>query len=129
MSRKRHRHFTDDFKQQILDLHKANMKRDELIKAYDPAPSTFDKWIRQAKTTGSCKAVDNLIDEQHGLTNLRKRNKELEMKLDILKQAAVIMARKEKSSLLTRVNIAFQLCVVAEYATIELLLQSCRASI
>lgn len=46
MSRKRHRHFTDDFKQQILDLHKANMKRGELIKAYDLTPSTFDKWIR-----------------------------------------------------------------------------------
>lgn len=30
------------------------------------------------------------------VVRLRQRNKELEMQLDILKQAAVIMARKEK---------------------------------
>lgn len=59
MSRKTRRHFTDDFKQQIVDLHNAGMKRSEFIA-------------------------------------LRKRNKELEMQLDILKQAAVIMAQKGK---------------------------------
>ncbi|KHD45985.1 transposase [Streptococcus uberis] len=96
MSRKIRRHFTDDFKRQIVDLHKAGMKRSELIKDYELTSSTFDKWVRQAKTTGSFKTIDNLTDEQRELIKLRKRNKELEMQLDILKQAAVIMARKEK---------------------------------
>ncbi|VTR80224.1 transposase [Streptococcus canis] len=96
MSRKIHRDFADDFKQQIVDLHKAGMKRSELIKDYELTSSTFDKWVRQAKTTGSFKTIDNLTDEQRELMELRKRNKELEMQLDILKQAAVIMARKEK---------------------------------
>ncbi|CRV24052.1 transposase [Streptococcus equi subsp. equi] len=96
MSRKIHRDFADDFKQQIVDLHKAGMKRSELIKEYELTSSTFDKWVRQAKTTGSFKTIDNLTDEQRELMELRKRNKELEMQLDILKQAAVIMARKEK---------------------------------
>ena len=72
------------------------MKRSELIKEYELIPSTFDKWVRQAKTTGSFKTIENLTDEQRELIKLRKRNKELEMQLDILKQAAVIMARKEK---------------------------------
>ena len=93
MSRKIRRHFTDDFKQQIVDLHNAGMKRNELIKEYELTPSTFDKWIRQAKLTGSFKSVDNMTRE---LIQLRKRNKELEMQLDTLKQAAVIMARKDK---------------------------------
>lgn len=96
MSRKIHRDFADDFKQQIVDLHKAGMKRSELIKEYELTSSTFDKWVRQAKTTGSFKTIDNHTDEQRELMELRKRNKELEMQLDILKQAAVIMARKEK---------------------------------
>ncbi|MGX7776730.1 IS3 family transposase [Streptococcus pluranimalium] len=96
MSRKMRRHFTDDFKQQIVDLHTAGMKRSALIKEYDLTPSTFDKWVRQAKTTGSFKSVDNLTDEQRELIALRKRNKELEMQLDILKQAAVIMAPKRE---------------------------------
>ncbi len=37
-----------------------------------------------------------MTDEQRELIQLKKRNKELEMQLDILKQAAVIMARKDK---------------------------------
>ena len=37
-----------------------------------------------------------MTNEQRELIQLRKRNKELEMQLDILKQAAVIMARKDK---------------------------------
>lgn len=37
-----------------------------------------------------------MTDEQRELIQLRKRNKELEMRLDTLKQAAVIMARKDK---------------------------------
>lgn len=96
MSRKVRRHFTDDFKQQIVDLYNVGRKRSSLIKVYELTPSTFDKWVRQAKTTGSFKSVDNLTDEQRELIELRKHNKELEMQLDILKQAAVIMAQKEK---------------------------------
>ncbi|KGR72103.1 transposase [Streptococcus phocae subsp. salmonis] len=96
MSRKIRHHYTDDFKQQIVALHNAGMKRSELIKEYDLTPSTFDKWMRQSKTTGSFKSVDHLTDEQRELIALRKRNKELEMQLDILKQAAVIMAQKGK---------------------------------
>ena len=37
-----------------------------------------------------------MTNEQRELIQLRKHNKELEMQLDILKQAAVIMARKDK---------------------------------
>ena len=84
MSRKIRRCFTDDFKQQIVDLHNAGRKRSELIKEYDLTPSIFDKWVKQARTTGSFKTVDNLTDEQRELIELRKRIKELEMQLDIL---------------------------------------------
>lgn len=72
------------------------MKRNEIIKEYDLTPSSFDKWVRQAKSTGPFKTIDNLTDDQRELIALRKRNKELEMQVDILKQAAVIMARKDK---------------------------------
>lgn len=96
MSRKYRRQFSDAFKQQIVDLHHAGKKRSEIIKEYDLTPSTFDKWMRQSRTTGSFKAVDNLTAEQRELMELRKRNKQFEMENDILKQAAVIMARKDK---------------------------------
>ena len=66
MSRTICRHFTDEFKQQIVDLHNAGMKRSEIIKEYNLTPSSFDKWVKQARTTGSFKTVDNLTDEQRG---------------------------------------------------------------
>lgn len=65
MSRKIRRHFTDKFKQQIVDFHNAGMQCSEIIKEYDLTPSSFDKWVKQARTTGSFKTVDNLTDEQH----------------------------------------------------------------
>ncbi|HFZ7062388.1 TPA: IS3 family transposase, partial [Streptococcus agalactiae] len=43
MSRKVRRHFTDDFKQQIVDLYNVGRKRSSLIKEYELTPSTFDK--------------------------------------------------------------------------------------
>ena len=35
MSRKIRRHFTDEFKQQIVDLYNTGMKRSEIIKEYE----------------------------------------------------------------------------------------------
>jgi transposase-like protein len=37
---------------------------------------------------------DNRTDEENELIELRKRNKQLEMEVDILKQAALIMAKR-----------------------------------
>lgn len=96
MSRKPHRHFTDDFKQQIVDLHNTGERCSEIIREYNLTPSTFDKWVKQAKSTGSFRTGDNLTNEQRELTALRKQNKELEIQVDILKQAAVIMVQNEK---------------------------------
>lgn len=72
MSRKTRRYFTDEFKQQIVDFHKTGMKRSELIKEYELTPSTFDKWVKQVRTTGSFKIVANLTDERRELIELRK---------------------------------------------------------
>ena len=39
-------------------------------------------------------AKDNRTEEEQELIELRKRNRQLEMEVDILKQAALIMGRK-----------------------------------
>ena len=59
-------------------------------------PSTFDKWVKQANTSGSFKEKDNLTPEQKELIQLRKQNKQLLMENDILKQAALIFGRRDK---------------------------------
>ena len=50
--------------------------------------------MKQHNETGSFQTSDNLTPEQKELIALRKQNKQLQMEVDILKQAALIMGRK-----------------------------------
>lgn len=88
------RTYTDEFKNQVVQLYRNGKRKCDIIREYDIASSLLDKWIKQADTSGSFKEKDNLTPEQKELIELRKRNKQLEMENDILKQAALIMGRK-----------------------------------
>ena len=96
MSRRQRRTYSKDFKQQVVDLYLAGKPRVEIIRDYELTASAFDKWVKQAQSTGSFKEKDNLTPEQVELIALRKKNKQLEMENDILKQAALIFGRKDK---------------------------------
>ncbi len=95
-TRRPRRTYTEAFKKQIVDLHKAGKSRKEIIEEYDLTGSAFDKWVRQHNQTGSFKEKDNLTPEQKELKELRKANTQLQMENDILKQAALIFGRKSK---------------------------------
>ena len=84
----------DDFKKQIVGLFKNGKPVSEISKEYDIGRSTIYKWTYQFENSGSFKSADNRTPEENELISLRKRNKELEMEVDILKQAALIMGRK-----------------------------------
>ena len=87
-------HYTDEFKKKIVELRKSGRSASELARDYGIAKSTICKWYTDFTTTGSFKAKDNRSDEENELIALRKQNKLLLMENDILKQAALIMARK-----------------------------------
>lgn len=93
MARER-RTYTDDFKQQIVELYNSGKSRAELIREYELTPSALASWINRYNTTGSFKAEDNRSEEEKELIQLRKENQQLRMENDILKQAALIMGRK-----------------------------------
>lgn len=46
MSRRPRRTYTQEFKQQIVDLAKAGKPRAEIIREYELTASAFDKWMR-----------------------------------------------------------------------------------
>lgn len=96
MTRRKRRVYSDEFKQQIVDLHKAGKPRKEIISEYDLTASAFDTWLRRSNQTGSFKEKDNLTPEQKELIELRKQMSQLQMENDILKQAALIFGRKSK---------------------------------
>lgn len=73
MNRRKRRTFTEDFKQQMVNLHLSGKPRSEIIKEYDLTPSTLDKWLKQADNTGSFKEKDNRSAEENELIHLKKR--------------------------------------------------------
>ena len=95
-TRRKRRTYTDEFKKQLVDLLKAGKPRNDIIEEYDLTPSVFDKWVRLADQNGSFKEKDNLTQDQKDLIELRKINAQLQMEVDILKQAALVFGRKSK---------------------------------
>ena len=94
MSRRPRREFTEEFKLQMVKLYNNGKPIVEIVKEYDLTRSAFMNWIQKYNKTGSFKACDNRTEEEKELIRLKKENQQLRMENDILKQAALIMARK-----------------------------------
>lgn len=88
------RNYTEEFKKQIVSLYHNGKSAASISAEYDIGKSTVSKWVKDFNNSGSFKAKDNRTDEKNELLLLRKQNKQLLMENDILKQAALIMARK-----------------------------------
>ena len=53
------RHFTDEFKRQIVDLHSAGKPKREAMDECGLGKSTVERWIKSINATGSPRAADN----------------------------------------------------------------------
>lgn len=91
---KQKQHFTEEFKKQMVSMYNGGKSATIIAMEYGMAKSTLHKWISTYNNSGSFKAKDNRTDAENELIELRKRNKQLEMEVDILKQAALIMAKR-----------------------------------
>ena len=92
--RRKPRKYTDEFKQQLVELYRSGKCRCDICREQDTATSLFNKWVKQASNSNSFHEKDNRIPEQEELIRLRKENQQLRMENDILKQAALILGRK-----------------------------------
>ena len=78
----------------MVALYENGKSRQDIFSEYELTSSALDRWIKQFQQSGSFKEKDNRSTEEQELMQLRKKNKQLEMEVDILKQAALIMGRK-----------------------------------
>jgi len=92
--RRPRRTFTDEFKNQMIQLHLNGKRKCDILREYDIPASAFDRWIKQSQTSGSFREKNNRTAEEEELLKLRKENQQLKMENDILKQAALILGRK-----------------------------------
>ena len=86
--------YTQEFKEQMVAQYKSGTPARELVQRYGMSKSTLHKWIGDYTRSGSFHAKDNRSHEENELIMLRKELKKLRMENDILKQAALIMAKK-----------------------------------
>ena len=86
--------YTQEFKEQMVAQYKSGTPARELVRRYGMSKSTLHKWIGDYTRSGFFRAKDNRSPEENELIMLRKEVKKLRMENDILKQAALIMAKK-----------------------------------
>ena len=92
--RRAKRTYSEEQKKQLVELFNHGKPRGEIVREYDLTASAFDKWVKRINATGSSHDKDNRTPEELELLKLRKENQQLRMENDVLKQAALIYARK-----------------------------------
>ena len=92
--RRARRTYSEEQKKQLVELFNHGKPLSEIIREYDLTASAFDKWLKRINATGSNHDKDNRTPEEQELLRLRKENQQLRMENDVLKQAALIFARK-----------------------------------
>ena len=92
--RRARRAYSEEQKKQLVELFNHGKPRSEIIREYDLTGSAFDKWAKRINATGFSHGKDNRTPAEQELLRLRKENQQLRMENDVLKQAALIFARK-----------------------------------
>ena len=67
VTKRERRTFTEEFKNQMVQLYQSGKPRADILREYDLASSAFDRWVKQSKTVGSFRECDNRTDEQNEL--------------------------------------------------------------
>ena len=88
------RHFTDDFKRQIVSLCNAGKPPSEIMRECDLGSATLRRRIDSIDAAGSPHAADNRTPGQNGIIESERENERLRMEAGVLKQAAPISARR-----------------------------------
>ena len=91
---KRPRHYDEAFKRHIVRLYENGEPAREIRAEYDIAHSTLHRWVQGIRDSGSTKAADNRTPEQNEPVGPGRRNRQLEMEVDVSGQAAPVFARK-----------------------------------
>lgn len=88
--KKNGKRYTDEFKEQIVKLHKMGKKVYDLSREYGISNVTIYKWIKESEPV-----VEGGISKKE-YEKMQKELQELRMENEILKKATAIFARKQQ---------------------------------
>ena len=90
------RHCEEAFKRRIVRLYENGKPAREIRDECDISRSTLHRWVQGIRDSGSAKAAGNRTPEQNELVELRRRDRQSEMEVDVSEQAAPVFARKQQ---------------------------------
>ena len=77
-----------EFRDQIVELHRAGRSVEELAREFEPCVATIHTWVKQAARDDGQRADILSSAEREELRRLRKENRQLRQERDILSKAA-----------------------------------------
>ena len=92
---KRPRHYEESFKRQIVRLYENGEPAREIRAEYDIARSTPRRWVQGIRDSGSTRAADNRTPGRNEPVEPGRRNRRVEMEVDVSGQAAPVFARRQ----------------------------------
>lgn len=88
------RHYEESFKRQIVRLYENGKPAREIKDEYDISHSTLRRWVRGIRDGGSMKAADSRTPGRNEPVGPGRRDRRLEMEVDVSGRAAPVFARK-----------------------------------
>ena len=89
------RHYDEAFKRQIVQSCESGKPSREIRAECDIARSTLQRWVQGIRDSGSTRAADNRTPGRNEPVELRRRDRRLEMEVDVSEQAAPVFARRQ----------------------------------
>ncbi|WP_288549665.1 transposase [uncultured Bifidobacterium sp.] len=89
------RHYDEAFKRQIAQSCESGKPSREIRAGHDIARSTPRRWVQGIRDSGSTRAADNRTPGRNEPVEPGRRNRQLEMEVDVSEQAAPVFARRQ----------------------------------
>ena len=89
--------YPPEFREQIVDLHRAGRSFAELTAEFEPSEQTIRAWVAHAQPTTGTASAGIVLDEREELKRLRKEVKQLRIEREILSKAAAWFARESNA--------------------------------
>ena len=86
--------YPPDFRQQMIELVKAGRSPEELSREFEPTAQTIHNWVRKTDLDAGVRSDGLTSLEREELRRLRRENKQLRVKWEILKKAVAWFARE-----------------------------------
>ena len=90
------RHCEESFKRRIVRLYENGKPAREVKDECDISHSTLHRWVRGIRDSGSTKAADNRTPGRNEPVGPGRRNRQLEMEVDVSERAAPVFARRQQ---------------------------------